>query len=160
MWDYALLISGFFLLILGADFFVTGASSIATRLKVSSLVIGLTVVAFGTSAPELFISATAAVKNNPAIALGNVLGSNFAIGNIIGSNIFNILLILGVSAMIQPIPIDPNQQTDFIITVATSVILLGAVFFGKRHVLERWHGALFICLYVGYILLKVITDHQ
>lgn len=88
MLPYILLIVGFVLLIKGADFLVDGASSIARRLKVSDLVIGLTVVAFGTSTPELFVNIIASIKGNTGIAIGNVLGSN----------ITNTFLILGVSS--------------------------------------------------------------
>jgi len=88
MLPYILLIVGFVLLIKGADFLVDGASSIARRLKVSDLVIGLTVVAFGTSTPELFVNIIASIKGNTDIAIGNVLGSNIA----------NTFLILGVSS--------------------------------------------------------------
>jgi cation:H+ antiporter len=90
---YVFLVAGFVLLIEGADFLVNGASSIARRLHVSDLVIGLTIVAFGTSTPELFVNIFASFKGNTDIAIGNVLGSNIA----------NIFLILGVSAVIYPL---------------------------------------------------------
>jgi len=90
---YILLIAGFVLLVKGADFLVSGASSIARRFNVSDLVIGLTVVAFGTSTPELFVNIVASLNGNTGIAIGNVLGSNIA----------NILLILGISALIYPL---------------------------------------------------------
>jgi len=86
MLPYILLIVGFILLIKGADFLVSGASSIARRFNVSDLVIGLTIVAFGTSTPELFVNIFASIKGNTDIAIGNVLGSNIA----------NIFLILGL----------------------------------------------------------------
>ena len=92
---YLLLIVGFVFLIKGADFLVDGASSIARRYNVSDLVIGLTVVAFGTSTPELFVNIVASIKGSTDIAVGNVLGSN----------ICNILLILGVSAVIYPLSV-------------------------------------------------------
>ena len=87
------LVVGFVLLVKGADFFVEGASSIARRLRIPTIVIGLTIVAFGTSAPELAVSLSAAIK-----------GSNdIAIGNVVGSNMFNLLVVIGVSAMISPL---------------------------------------------------------
>ena len=89
------LIVGFVLLVKGADFFVEGASSIAKRMHIPTIVIGLTIVAFGTSAPELAVSLSAAIK-----------GSNdIAIGNVVGSNIFNLLVVIGVSAMISPLTV-------------------------------------------------------
>ncbi|NVM25560.1 MAG: sodium:calcium antiporter, partial [Desulfobacterales bacterium] len=95
MLPYILLIVGFVLLIKGADFLVDGASSIARRLQVSDLVIGLTVVAFGTSTPEFFVNIIASIKGDTDIAIGNVLGSNIA----------NIFLILGVSSIIYPLTV-------------------------------------------------------
>jgi len=95
MFAYVLMILGFFLLIKGADFLVTGASSVARRFHVSDLVIGLTVVAFGTSTPELFVNIIASMKGSTDIAIGNVLGSNIA----------NILLILGVASIIYPLSV-------------------------------------------------------
>lgn len=95
MLPYLLLVLGFVLLVKGADLLIDGASSIARRLKVSDLVIGLTVVAFGTSTPELFVNIVASAKGNTGIAIGNVLGSNIA----------NILLILGVSSVVFPLTV-------------------------------------------------------
>ncbi len=92
---WLLLLAGLVLLVKGADFLVSGASAIARRLAISDLVIGLTVVAFGTSTPELFVNITASLQGNTGIAIGNVLGSNIA----------NILLILGVSALIFPLAV-------------------------------------------------------
>ena len=96
MWIYILLILGFILLIKGADFLVEGSASIARRFQISDLVIGLTVVAFGTSSPELFVNTVASVQGNTGIAIGNIIGSNIA----------NILLILGLSAVISPLLVE------------------------------------------------------
>jgi len=93
--NFLVLIVGFVFLIKGADFLVDGASSIARRLKISALVIGLTIVAFGTSAPELIVNIFASIQGNTDIAIGNILGSNIA----------NILLILGISAIIFPLAV-------------------------------------------------------
>ncbi len=90
---YLLLIVGFVLLVLGADYLVKGASSVAKRMKVPDLIIGLTIVAFGTSTPELAVNIMASLKDAPGMAIGNV----------IGSNIFNLLAILGLTAMLRPI---------------------------------------------------------
>jgi len=95
MLPYLLLAVGFVFLIKGANFFVDGASSIARRLNISDLAIGLTVVAFGTSAPELFVNIVAGVKGTTDIAIGNILGSNIA----------NVFLILGISAIIYPLAV-------------------------------------------------------
>ena len=91
--DYILLIVGFVLLIKGADFFVDGSSSVAKILKVPTIIIGLTVVAFGTSMPELSVSVTAAIQGSNDLAVSNVLGSN----------IFNLLVVLGCCALVNPV---------------------------------------------------------
>ena len=93
------LIIGFALLVKGADGFVDGASSVAKKLRIPAFVIGLTIVAFGTSAPELAVSITAALKGSNDIALGNV----------VGSNMFNTLVVLGTSAAITPIVVDKGM---------------------------------------------------
>ncbi len=95
MIDGLLLALGFGVLIKAADFLVEGASIVASRLGVSSLVIGLTVVSFGTSLPELFVTLTAGLQNNADLAIANVIGSNIA----------NLLLVLGIAAIIRPLPV-------------------------------------------------------
>jgi cation:H+ antiporter len=112
---YILLIVGFILLIKGADFLVAGASSIARRFNVSDLVIGLTVVAFGTSSPELFVNIISSIKGNTDIAIGNVLGSNIA----------NIFLILGVSSIIYPLTVGIGTVWKEIPLSLLAAILLG-----------------------------------
>lgn len=109
------LVVGFMLLVKGADFFVDGASSIAKKLRIPAFVIGLTIVAFGTSAPELAVSLTAALK-----------GSNdIAIGNVVGSNIFNTLVVLGASAAITPIVVEKGMiKKDYPLSIAAAVLLL------------------------------------
>ncbi|WP_130806392.1 calcium/sodium antiporter [Senegalia massiliensis] len=116
--NYLLLLLGFGLLIKGADFFVDGASSVAKKLKVPSLLIGLTIVAFGTSAPEAAVSINAALNNSNEIALGNV----------VGSNIFNILLVVGVASVIKPIKINIKtilKEFPFMILATTVLYILG-----------------------------------
>jgi len=113
--EYIILLIGFVCLIKGADFFVEGASSIAASLRVPTLIIGLTIVAFGTSAPELAVSITSAIDGKNAIAVGNV----------IGSNIFNILMVVGFSAAILPLKVKKTiliKELPF--TLLASVILL------------------------------------
>jgi len=117
MLPYLLLIAGFVLLIKGADFLVNGASSIARRFNVSDLVIGLTIVAFGTSTPELFVNIFASFKGNTDIAIGNVLGSNIA----------NILLILGVSAVIYPLTVTKGTVWKEIPFSLLAVLVLGVL---------------------------------
>ncbi|OON92810.1 MAG: sodium:proton exchanger [Candidatus Epulonipiscium fishelsonii] len=113
--EYILLLVGFILLIKGADFFVEGASSIAATLRVPSLIIGLTIVAFGTSAPELAVSVTSALSNSNAIAVGNV----------IGSNIFNILMVVGISALICPLKVEKSiLLKEFPFTLMGTAVLL------------------------------------
>ncbi len=112
---YGLLIIGFVFLIKGADFFVDGASNIGKLIKIPSIIIGLTIVAFGTSAPELAVSVTSALKGNNGIAVGNV----------IGSNIFNLLMVLGVAALIRPIKVDKTiLKRDFPFSILCTVVVL------------------------------------
>jgi len=109
-----LLIVGFLLLIKGADYFVDGASSFAKKLRIPSFVIGLTIVAFGTSAPELAVSLNAALKGSNDIALGNV----------VGSNIFNTLVVLGASAAITPVAVEKGiVKKDYPLSIFVSILL-------------------------------------
>lgn len=112
---YVLLIIGFILLIKGADYFVDGASSIAGALRIPTLIIGLTIVAFGTSAPELAVSITSALQGRNGIAVGNV----------VGSNLFNLLLVIGIAAMICPLKVQKSILVkDFPFTILASIALL------------------------------------
>lgn len=113
-----ILVAGFALLIKGADFFVDGASKIAGKFKIPQIVIGLTIVAFGTSAPEAAISINSAIHNNAGISIGNVLGSN----------IMNVLLILGITALIRNMKIKTTTfkyETPFVILITVVLLLLG-----------------------------------
>ena len=113
--EYLLLILGFVLLIKGADFFVDGSSSVAKLLKVPSIIIGLTVVAFGTSMPELSVSVTAAMQGSNDLAVSNVLGSN----------IFNVLMVLGCCAALSPVRTDESMlKREFLFSIFITVILL------------------------------------
>ena len=114
------LVAGFVLLIKGADWFVEGTSGIAAKLGIPQIVIGLTIVALGTSAPEAAVSITAALNQNAGITVGNVLGSN----------ILNILLILGITSLISPIPVKKNTviyEIPFMIFVSILFPVLGFV---------------------------------
>lgn len=143
---------GFLLLVKGADYFVDGASSIAKQLRIPSLVIGLTIVAFGTSAPELAVSMSAALK-----------GSNdIAIGNVVGSNLFNLLVVVGISAVIFPLHVKTSMiKKDYPLSIFAAV-LLGALamdtLFGKAHMeLGRMDG---IILLVGFAVFMYLTVRE
>lgn len=135
-------IIGIVALTVGGNWIVEGAILIAKQLGISEALIGLTIVAIGTSLPELATSAMAAYKKNPDIAMGNV----------VGSNIFNIFWILGVSALIHPINFSAIMNFDIYFLVFTTALLFTVMFIGKKHILERWQGVLFILIYVAYIV--------
>lgn len=131
---------GLALIVLGSDFAVNAASEIARMLGLSERFIGLTIVALGTSLPELFTSVTAARKGN----------ADIAVGNIVGSNIFNILFVVGLSSMVTPVPFASNFVVDMLIAVAAVAALLAFTF--KNRKLVRWHGIALILGYVAYFL--------
>ncbi len=135
-----LLIVGFVLLIKGADIFVDGASNIAYYFKISTVVVGLTIVAFGTSAPEAAVSITSALDGN----------SSLYMGNIIGSNIFNILCVIGISALISNLSVDKVIiKRDFPFTVISSIgLLLIAYVFGE---INRIFGLIFLIVLIVYV---------
>ncbi len=128
-------------LTVGGKWIVDGAVALATGLGVSEAFVGLTIVAIGTSLPELATSAVAAYKKDVDIA----------VGNIIGSNIFNIFWILGVSAIINPLPFSSLLMRDALMAIFATVLLFSFLFIGKRHILERWQGVSFIAFYVAYV---------
>ncbi len=150
-----LLLIGLGLIVLGADWLVDGASSVARRMGVSEFVIGLTIVGFGTSCPELVVSLTGALEGNSAISLGNV----------VGSNIFNILFILGLTSVILPVSMtDKNRRRDIPICLAATTVLLlfgmtdallGA---GRSNMLSRWEGGILLLLFAGYMVFCFKTD--
>lgn len=141
MWKSLLyIVGGLAGLIYGGTLFVDGASGIARSLGVSESVIGLTLVAGGTSLPELATSVVAALKKNPEIAIGNA----------IGSNLFNIFFVLGCSASITPLHLDGITNFDLLVLVGSSILLwLLGVFFGKR-IITRLEGSLLIFCYMAY----------
>ena len=143
------LLVGLGLIVLGADRLVEGASSIARKAGVSEFVIGLTIVGFGTSCPELVVSLTGALEGNADIAVGNVLGSN----------IFNVLFILGLTALVRPVSMTSgNRKRDIPLTLAVTLLLLacgmGTSFGEPGHagVLSRGEGALFLAVFALYIV--------
>jgi len=125
----------------GGNITVNTAVKIAGILGVSQALIGLTIVAVGTSLPELATSVVAAYKKN----------TDIAIGNIVGSNIFNIFFILGVSAVITPLSFTPNMNIDILVVVFASSILFACMFTGGKRLIDRWEGVVFILLYISYI---------
>jgi len=141
-----MIILGFAGLLVGAKFVVDGAVALASALGVSQSLIALTIVAAGTSLPELATSVVAAYKKN----------SDIAVGNIVGSNIFNIFLILGISALIRPIPLQPKSNIDIGVAVFASFALFIVMFTGKKGVLDRWEGFLFVASYIGYLVFLIM----
>jgi len=133
-------------LALGGHFFVEGAIDLARLWGVSEKLIGLTIVAIGTSLPELFTSVIAA-RNGSA---------DMAVGNVVGSNIFNILWILGLSSTIAPITYSPAMNIDLSLVIFATILLFSFMFIGKNHKLERWQGYSFVALYIIYITFLVI----
>ena len=140
MWKSVLfIVGGLAGLVYGGQLFVDGASGIATSLGVSESTIGLTIVAGGTSLPELATSVTAALKKNPGIAIGNV----------IGSNLFNIFLVLGCSATISPLPMGGINNIDISALVGSAVLFWIVGWFFKKHTITRSEGALLTACYIA-----------
>ena len=141
LWQSALyIVGGLTALVLGGKGFVSGASGIARGLGVSEAVIGLTIVAGGTSLPELATSIVAALKKN----------SEIAIGNVVGSNLFNIFFVLGCSATVTPLSLQGITQVDLLVLIAAGILLwLFGVFFGKRTI-TRIEGSILALAYVAY----------
>lgn len=149
--------AGLLLVVFGADWLVDGASSVARKARVSEFVIGLTIVGFGTSMPELVVSLTGAIEGNADISVGNV----------IGSNIMNVLLILGLTALISPIPITrTNMRLDIPLTLAVTVMLLlcgmsSSLFgIGSSDSLSRIEGVVFLLLFASYIFVCFKTGRE
>lgn len=143
-----LLLAGLGLIVLGADWLVDGASAIARKAGVSEFVIGLTIVGFGTSCPELVVSLTGAIQGNADIAIGNV----------VGSNIFNILFILGVTSLILPVSMTmANRKRDIPITLAVSLLLVvcgmsrSLLGIGESDMLSRTEGIIFLLIFAAYL---------
>ena len=135
----------------GADFLVAGGVSIAKKVGVSSLVIGLTLVAFATSAPELVVSVSAALSGNPSIALGNV----------IGSNIFNIAIILGLCAIINPIRVHVQSiKYDAPVMIFSAFLLTLFYFYFQNHTLSRWQGVVLFAGIVIYTLWSIVASRK
>ncbi|MBD7916539.1 calcium/sodium antiporter [Clostridium sp. Sa3CUN1] len=151
--SYIILIIGFALLIKGADIFVEGASNIAKKLGIPSIIVGLTIVSLGTSAPELAVSLIASFEGNNGITMGNVLGSN----------IFNTLMVLGLTAIVMPIIIKKNTIIkDYIINIIVTILLLilsfgGKLLFNRNAELNRLSGFILIGICIIYIIYLIKT---
>ena len=143
----ALILAGFIGLIVGGELIVKSAVDIATRMGVSEAIIGLTIVALGTSLPELATSVIAAVKHNSDIALGNVFGSN----------IFNVFFILGTSATIRPLPAYEGIEIDALMAAAGSIIVWLAVKTNRDRKVQRWAGALLLIVYGVYLTYRLLN---
>lgn len=137
---------GMVMLFFGGEWVVNGATSIATDLGFSKEFIGLTVVAIGTSLPELVTSVIAARRKSVDIA----------VGNIIGSNIFNLLWVLGLSAIIKPLPFDLINNIDILVMIFSIILILLALSLNKKNMIDRKSGAFFVILYIGYIYYLVM----
>ncbi len=138
---------GFIGLVVGGELIVQSAVDIATRCGVSEAIIGLTIVALGTSLPELATSVIAAFKKNSDIALGNV----------IGSNIFNVFFILGTSATVRPLPAYDGIELDAIMAALGSIIVWMAVKTNRERKVQRWAGLLLLLVYGGYLSYRLIN---
>ena len=163
--NISLLVAGFAALIKGADFFVDGSAALARTFKVPGVIIGLTIVAMGTSAPELAVSTSAAVEGSNEIAISNVTGSN----------IFNLLAVLGVCAIIRPLPIDRGiVKRDFPFSIAVTLAVLAAagfnVFFGavpfdspftkEVGVISRPLGIVLLAVFAAYLVLLIFMARK
>ncbi|MBR5176338.1 MAG: calcium/sodium antiporter [Bacteroidales bacterium] len=149
-----ILLAGLALVIIGADLLVDGASAIARKAGLSEFLIGMTIVGIGTSMPELVVSFTGALKGSADIAIGNV----------VGSNIFNVFLILGLTALVSPVAISPdNKRRDIPVNIIVTVLL---IIFGMSHTLlglgksdtiSAWKGIVFLVLFMLYMLMSFKT---
>ena len=137
-----MLVLGFLFLVKGADMFVDGSSSLAKTLRIPAVIIGLTIVAMGTSAPEASVSINAALVGN----------NDIAVSNVIGSNIFNISLIIGASAAISPFEIQSISTVDMAMVIVAILMLWMAALTFKKRMLDRVEGAIFILVYIAYMV--------
>lgn len=142
--NYLLLAVGFVLLIKGADWFVDGSASVARRLRIPTLIIGMTIVAMGTSAPELAVSTAASLKGNNSIAISNV----------VGSNIFNLMVVCGACALFQPLTVQPaTLKKELPVSILASGLLLVLCYLGMD--IGRLDGMLLAVLFLAFLLWMV-----
>lgn len=133
-------------LFFGGQWTVNGAVEIATQFGLSEFLISSTIIAIGTSLPELITGITAARRHETGIVVGNVAGAN----------IFNVFWILGISALISPIAVPGFVNADIMIAGGATLLLLGAIFLGKKGELERWQGAIFVLFYLAYLAFTIL----
>ncbi len=143
------IILGILGLLFGGRWIVDGAVEFAEMFNVSQSLIGLTIIAIGTSLPELATSAVAAYKKQ----------SDIAIGNAVGSNIFNIFAILGISSLINPLPFNLQSNFDIAVTIFASILLFGMMFVFKKQIISRLEGVIMVILYFIYILYLILSQH-
>ncbi len=144
VWSIVLLAAGFILLIKGADFFVEGSSSVAKTLKVPSIIIGLTIVAMGTSLPECAVSITASMGGNNALAVSNA----------VGSNIFNLMVVCGFAALFNPLKAEKSTlKKEFPFSILCAVLLLVCGFLSME--LGRADGLILLAIFVGFLVWMV-----
>ncbi len=137
--EIALIVIGFSSLLIGAEVLVDGAMLFAKEMDISEAVIGLSIIAIGTSLPELATSASASLRGEPDIAFGNA----------IGANVINILIVIGITALILPIKVDGIEPVDFAMVLGSSLLLF--VFLGTKYYLSRWEGLCFLIIYAAYL---------
>ncbi len=143
-----LFIVGLALLIFGAEWLIRGASNLALRFGISPLVVGLTIVAFGTSAPEIAISVGAALEGSSGVSVGNV----------VGSNIFNILFVIGLSALITPLAVSHQVvRQEVPVLLVVTLLAMGA---GIDRILERWEGGVLFGLLIAYTTFLVVQSRR
>jgi cation:H+ antiporter len=140
------IVMGILGLYFGGSLVVKGAVQLATELGIEDAVIGLTIVAIGTSLPELVASCVAAFRGQTDIAVGNV----------VGSNIFNLLWILGVTASIVELPFDDVTNTDLVMVILSSTLILLSLVASRTNTIKRSHGVVFVLLYLGYVTFVVL----
>jgi cation:H+ antiporter len=148
IWKYVLMILiSIGCLTCGGQIVVKSATALALNLGISDAIIGLTIVALGTSLPELATSCVAAYKKDPDIALGNI----------IGSNIFNILMVIGLSSVILPLPVYDGVIVDGVMDIAAAALVYLFVMTNKQHEIKRWHGILLLLIYAGYLAFRITS---
>jgi len=145
---WGLIVIGLTGLILGGKLVVDNAVKVAVVLGISEKIIGLTIVAVGTSLPELMTSAVAAIRKN----------SDIALGNIIGSNIFNIFLVLPVSSLINPVQFNPSFNLELYLLAVGTLVLFIAMFTGGRKKLDRWEAAILLAIYIFYTVYLIAAE--
>ena len=146
--DYLYLIIGFVILLSSGDLLVKGGVALSSHFKISTLVIGVTVISFGTSAPELFVSLGAALSGSPDIAIGNV----------VGSNVSNIALVLGFTAILLPLPVKSNSlKTDWPVMMGGSLLFFA---FAQNNLIESWEGIVFLVLLAVYMVFTIFKSRN